>query len=140
MLDDFLALSAILTGVEELDAGLGRRYLDRISSTPFAPSLREILRRFNALEPGQTRADKVRQEIISNDELRPAIIQIVLLWYTSAMHDNDGMPANLRYGTQDEYFSGLGWRILGAHAPGLSGGYFGHWRYRPENEPRTEGQ
>ena len=41
-----------------------------------------------------------------------------------------------RYGTPEEYFSGLAWKIIGAHPPGLSGGYFGHWRYRPDNEPK----
>lgn len=140
MLEDFLTLSAILTGVGDLDPALGRQYLERLSSTPFAPNLLEILRRFHALQSGSTLSDEVRQQLVSNDDLRPTITQIVLLWYTSAMHDNDGMPANLRFGTQDEYFSGLGWRILAAHPPGLSGGYFGHWRYRPENESRTEEQ
>jgi len=140
MLDDFLALSSILTGVGDLDPALGRHYLDRLKSTPFAPAILEILRRFHEFQPGPTLADEVTQQLVSDDNLRPTLTQVVLLWYTSAMHDNDGMPATLRYGTQDEYFSGLGWRILGAHAPGLSGGYFGHWRYRPENEPRMEGQ
>jgi hypothetical protein len=51
------------------------------------------------------------------------------------MRDNLSTPIALRYGTQEEYFSGLAWLIIGAHVPGLSGGYFGHWRYRPENEP-----
>jgi hypothetical protein len=51
------------------------------------------------------------------------------------MQDNMKNPGVMRYGTQEEYFSGLAWSILGAHVPGLSGGYFGHWRYRPENEP-----
>ena len=138
MLEDFLALSTVLTGVEDLDPAIGHLYLDRMCSTPFAPVLREILQRFHALQKGPTLADDVRQQLVSKDDLRPTITQVVLLWYTSAMHDNDGMPANLRYGTQEEYFSGLGWRILGAHIPGLSGGYFVHWRYRPENEPRTE--
>jgi hypothetical protein len=137
MLEDFLALSAVLTGVENLDPTLGRLYLDRLNSTPFASSLRDILRLFQGLEPGSTLADQVRQQLVSSDDLRPAITQIVLLWYTSAMHDNDGIPANFRYGTQEEYFSGLAWQIVGAHAPGLSGGYFGHWHYRPENEPKV---
>ena len=58
--------------------------------------------------------------------------------FTGAMQDNSTNPSNLRYGTQEEYFSGLAWSIVGAHVPGLSGGYFGHWRYRPDNEPRGD--
>jgi hypothetical protein len=42
----------------------------------------------------------------------------------------------MHYGTQEEYFSGLGWQLIGAHVPGLLGGYFGHWCYRPDNEPK----
>lgn len=49
MLEDFRALSRILTGVENLDVEVGRRYLDRLTSTPFEPSLRRILERFRGL-------------------------------------------------------------------------------------------
>ena len=52
-----------------------------------------------------------------------------------SMQDNLSNPGAMRYGTEEEYFSGLAWSAMGAHVPGLSGGYFGHWRYRPDNEP-----
>jgi hypothetical protein len=135
MLKVFLALSRLLTGVENLDAELGRQYLDRLTSTPFEPFLHEILRRFRELGDEGTLGDHVKKKILGDDTLRPTVCQIILLWYTSAMQDNLGAPGVLRYGTQGEYFSGLGWAIIGAHVPGLSGGYFGHWRYRPDNEP-----
>ena len=136
MLNEFLALSRILTGVDNLDAELGLRYLDRLTSTPFEPFLRQILERFRGLKDDQTRADRVKEQILADDALRPTVCQIILLWYTSAMQDNLGTPVMMRYGTQEEYFSGLVWPVVGAHVPGLSGGYFGHWRYRPDNEPR----
>lgn len=136
MLNEFLALSRILTGVDNLDAELGLRYLDRLTSTPFEPFLRQILERFRGLRDDQTRADRVKEQILADDALRPTVCQIILLWYTSAMQDNLGAPVMMRYGTQEEYFSGLVWPVVGAHVPGLSGGYFGHWRYRPDNEPR----
>jgi len=135
MLKDFLALSRILTGVENLDAELGRQYLDRLTSTPFEPVLRQILDRFRGLKDNATLADQVKQQILGDDSLRPTICQIILLWYTSAMQDNLNNPSPMRFGTQEEYFSGLGWSIIGGHVPGLSGGYFGHWRYRRDNEP-----
>jgi hypothetical protein len=135
MLEDFVALSRILTGVENLDTGLGRQYLDRLTSSPYDPFLRQILERFRALPKHGSREDQVKQQILGEESLLPAVCQIVLLWYTSAMRDNSNLPIVLRYGSQEEYFSGLAWRIIGAHVPGLSGGYFGHWRYRPENEP-----
>lgn len=135
MLEDFLALSRILTGVESLDPELGRQYLDRLTSTPFEPILRQVIELFHGLKKDKTLPDKVKSQIVGNDTLRPAICQIILLWYTSAMQDNPDTPTVFRYGTQEEYFSGLAWSIVGAHVPGLSGGYFGHWRYRPDNEP-----
>lgn len=137
LLPDFLGLSRLLTGVEDLDESLGRQYLDRLRGTPYDPTVRKSIEIFGTIRGSPGVRDHVRDEILGDDSLRPAIIQIVLLWYTSAMQDNPASsPAQLRYGTQGEFFSGLGWRIIGAHVPGLSGGYFGHWRYRPDNEPK----
>jgi hypothetical protein len=135
MLEEFLALSQVLTGVAPLDAVLGARYLDRLMSSPWSAPVRQILDRCRGLTPGAGLAAQVQQKIIDDDSLRPAVCQIVLLWYTSALRDNSDPVIALRYGDPYEYFSGLAWRIIGAHPPGLSGGYFGHWHYRPENEP-----
>jgi hypothetical protein len=138
--DDFLALSRILTGVDNLDADLGRQYLDRLNSSPFNPSLSQILKRFQELGGETDLVGQVKKKIVADDSLRPTVCQIILLWYTSTVQDNLGMqpPAApvMRFGTQEEYFSGMAWTIIGAHPPGLSGGYFGHWRYRPDNEPK----
>ena len=138
--DDFLALSRILTGVDNLDADLGRQYLDRLNSSPFNPLLSQILKRFQGLREKPDVVEQVKRQIVADDSLRPTVCQIILLWYTSTVQDNLGMnpsaPTVMRFGTQQEYFSGLAWTIIGAHPPGLSGGYFGHWRYRPDNEPK----
>lgn len=138
--EDFLALSRILTGVDSLDADLGRQYLDRLNSSPFNPLLSQILKRFQELKGNPDVVGQVKKQIVADDSLRPTVCQIILLWYTSTVQDNLGMqpPAApvMRFGTQEEYFSGLAWTIIGAHPPGLSGGYFGHWRYRPDNEPK----
>ena len=141
MLKDFLALSRILTGVETLNENLGSQYLDRLASTPFDPFLHQILDRFGKLKGGAALISQVKKELVGDDTLRPTICQIILLWYTSLVQDNLDLKnppatASFSYGTQEEYFSGVVWQIIGAHPPGLSGGYFGHWRYRPENEPK----
>jgi D-sorbitol dehydrogenase-like protein len=137
MLEEFLALSRILTGVANLDKRLGQQYLDRLTSTPHDVLVRQILDRFRTIGTGEAAAQKVKDQILGDDALRPTVCQIVLLWYTSAMRDDANATAiDLRFASQEEYFGGLVWPILGAHIPGLSGGYFGHWRYRPENEPK----
>jgi hypothetical protein len=141
MLDEFIALSRVLTGVEDLDRRLGQIYLDRLVSSRFQPQLGEILERFRGLKKGDKLLAQVKAKIVEVDELNPTVCQILLLWFTATMQDNMGIEPpptslNFRYGTQEEYFSGLAWKIIGAHPPGLSGGYFGHWRYRPENEPK----
>ena len=131
MFDQFIALSAILTGCE-LDAEQGRAHFDRLLSTPLVPSIADVLKRFERL-PKRSPAE-VERKLLADAELRPTLCQIVLLWYTSALRDSESDPLVLRYGSEQAYFGGLVWRILGAHPPGLSGGYFGHWRYRPDNE------
>jgi hypothetical protein len=142
ILEDFLALSRILTGVAGLDEDLGRQYLDRLISSPHQPIMRQILETFRTIGEDSPLIDQVKRQIVGNDGFRPTVCQIMLLWYTAAVWDNPSSPIdptapiNLRYGSQEEYFSGLAWQIIGAHVPGLSGGYFGHWRYRPDNEPR----
>jgi hypothetical protein len=141
MLDDFMDLSRVLTGVANLDAKLGRQYVDRLNSGPLQPQLREVLDKFHGLKKGDTLFQQVKEKIVATDDLRGIVCQIILLWYTSLVQDNLDLKnppasASFSYGTQEEYFSGLVWQIIGAHPPGLSGGYFGHWRYRPENEPK----
>jgi hypothetical protein len=132
MLEQFLELSEILTGCK-LDGELGRVHFDRLLSAPLVPSISEVLKRFEKL-PKRSLAE-VERKMVADAKLRPTLCQIVLLWYTSALRDSEADPLVLRYGNEQAYFGGLVWRILGAHAPGLSGGYFGHWRYRPDNEP-----
>ena len=55
-LKDFLALSRILTGVNGLDANMGRQYLNRLAGTTFEPLLRQVLGAFGlwALIPLQS--------------------------------------------------------------------------------------
>src|SRR5260370_5039728 len=139
VLDDFISISRILTGVDNLSSELGCQYLDRMNSSPFNPFLSQILKRFQGLRDKPDVVEQVKKQIVADDSLRPTVCQIILLWYTSTVQDNLGtnppVAPVMRFGTQEEYFSGLAWTIIGAHPPGLSGGYFGHWRYRPDTDP-----
>src|SRR5215471_2569245 len=129
MIDDFMALSRVLTGVEKLDAKLGQQYLDRLTGSTFQPQVNKALEVFHELKPGTTLTEQVQATIVEDAMLRPAVCQIILLWFTSSMQDLSApaSPLTLKFGTEEEYFSGLAWKLMGAHVPGLSGGYFGHW-------------
>lgn len=37
------------------------------------------------------------------------------------------------YASPEDYFESVIWRVIQAHPPALSGGYFGHWYYAPED-------
>src|ERR1051326_5436931 len=118
MLEEFLALSGILTGVENLDHELGSRYLDRLRRTPFEPFLRQILRQFRELDSNPSVISQVKKQIVDDGNLRPTICQIILLWYTSAMQDeNPSSPTAVRYGVPEEYFSGLAWYMSANDRP-----------------------
>jgi hypothetical protein len=131
MLTPFMALSRVLTGDLHLDDRLGTVYLERLNSTPHQVVLGRALARFEALTHDTKTPHEAAQALLEDDSLRPTLCQLILLWYTSALQDNPASPGLLRFGSAEEYFSGLGWQIVEAHVPGLSGGHFGHWRYRP---------
>jgi hypothetical protein len=135
-LEEFLELSRILTGVENLDRELGEQYLERLIGGTEQPLIQQILERFRKLKTEESVRERVKHEIVGDAKLRPAVCQVILLWFTSATFEKEIAPINLHFGNQEEYFSGIVWALMGAHVPGLSGGYFGHWRYAPENEPK----
>jgi hypothetical protein len=64
---------------------------------------------------------------------------LVFLWYTSeliswqTLGETKTDKLSKTAGTQEEYYAGLIWKTIRAHPIGLSGGYFGHWKYEPEN-------
>ena len=70
MLDDFMELSRVLTGVENLYAKLGRQYVDRLNSGPLQPQLREVLDKFHGLKKGDTLFQQVKEKIVVADDLR----------------------------------------------------------------------
>ena len=153
MLDDFIALSSVLIGERNPDRVLAQAYLDRLLAAPVAgdPMLKRLQALFNIFREichgGGDIEEGVRQRIINDDAQSPLARQIIYLWYTSAFlvrsvkvdaeaNLETGKPdagTTLQFGAPEEYFRGLMWSVIRAHPPALSGGYFGYWRYPPEN-------
>lgn len=136
MLDDFIAMSCALTGARELDRRLAAKYLERISPEAAGGKLDELLKVFRDIRAaGGDTTEAIRRRIMDDPAHGPLAQQIIVLWYTSALHTRDE-KGNHRFDfpdDPDQYFSGLVWAAIRAHPLGLSGGYFGHWTYPPEN-------
>jgi D-sorbitol dehydrogenase-like protein len=103
-LDEFLALSTLLTGVKDLDAEHGRLYLASLSATE-ARDL-AVLARTRALDTA-------------------VAAKIVECWYTG-IYDS---PTGPRVAT---YIEALAWTTLGfTKAPSVCGGGVGYWADAP---------
>jgi len=69
--------------------------------------------------------------LYANKNYQRILKEILFLWFTGFPSNRD-LVAHFEP-NQIGYFEGLLWRSIRAHPPGLTGGYFGHWHYIPEN-------
>ena len=125
----FHRLSLDLTGETQLDAARSARLLRRFVSVANAQDV-ERLARVAAGLPGEEphRAGAIRSQILDDDALRELAKLMLVLWYTGDLPSAaNSAPA------EEDYFGALLWPAARAHPPGLSGGYFGHWTYPPDN-------
>jgi hypothetical protein len=64
---------------------------------------------------------------------------ITFFLYVGVLPDAEGQELSAESSTKliirepSDYFESLIWRVIQAHPPALSGGYFGHWFYPPED-------
>lgn len=61
---------------------------------------------------------------------------ILYCLYTAVLpdeHGSDLAQQQPELQNPDDFFESVLWRVIQAHPPGLSGGYFGHWHYPPED-------
>jgi hypothetical protein len=104
--------------------------LKTLRDTLGAGQIDTILRCFGELkDQGGEITRAVRDGLVNDSALGPLVRKIILLWYAGLIDTGQGPPA---LGSQDDYFEALMWSAVGAHPPGLSDGYFGHWRYPPD--------
>jgi hypothetical protein len=133
-LELFLRLSRLLVGNPALDQRLADGadgYLARVASCPAGSALDRLLALFHELAASAADPDAlhdlVARRIMASDELRPGAAAIILIWLTGAPEaDRPSAP------TEAQHFSAELWRIIHAHPPALSGGYYGHWAYPPD--------
>jgi hypothetical protein len=133
MLQDFIALSSALTGERALDQSQAQAYMERArAAEPHGQHLEKLIQTFIDIQSGDGDLnEQIEKKIMKDASLGPLARQIIFLWYTSALPSDDGKV--WEFGSAQQYFAALMWPAVRAHAPGLSGGYFGHWKYAPDN-------
>lgn len=131
-LEDFLALSRILTGEPRLARELAREYLARLTADAGSTvtAMLAAYRQLAGTVPAPAIEAAVAQNIARDPTLGSIARTAIYLWYTGAVPDAEGN--NWQFGAPEQYLSGLVWGVIGAHPPAYSNAYYGHWRYPPE--------
>lgn len=133
-INKFAEISIELTGFNNLSSNLIEAYYDKlIKSNGYSEILSKLIKDL-------LNNDKPLEELIkSNVSYEMLAKGLVFLWYTSeliewnTLKETETTKLLKIAGTQEEYYEGLIWKAIRAHPLGLSGGYFGHWKYEPEN-------
>jgi len=131
--ENFRDLSVCLTGVKTLPQAQCESFFERLRKAKgYCDSLVSVFSEYQ--KHGSDFNPKTHLE--QADQLK-CCRGIVFLWYTSeliAFTDLTSELAKIREGgAEEEYYASLVWKVIRAHPPGLTGGYYGHWKYEPEN-------
>lgn len=127
----FLRLSKDLVGLDispRLAESLLARFRETVSMAQLN-RLQVVVEKLPA-DPKQREA-AIEARIMDVPTLRKLAKTIIVLWYTGdLLNTKKGKVSDV---PEEHYFSGQMWVVARAHPPGLSGGYFGHWAYPPDN-------
>ncbi len=133
-IDQFLTLSKVLTGESSLDQVLAAQFLQRLKDKYPAP-MQNILAAFGKIAADEHVVFEVKRRIVGDSSLQPLGQQIISIWYTSEFVGPDGKS---NAGTQEQYYHGLVWKVILAHAPTDSKQDYGYWATTPGMEKTTK--
>lgn len=147
LLDDFLAVSAALTGfsVAQLHGtGMGPTYLDEVTAI-VGEALTVALTREGALALRWPDAvdDQLRLRVMDDPDLGPIARNLVVLWYTGGWvqlpaewRERNGASSldGDRLLSAQSWTEGLVWPAIGAHPTGAKPPGFGSWVDLPSLE------
>ena len=129
-LDQFVALSQVLTGQRQLDQTRAEQYLQRLKNK-YSAQMQDLLSAFGKIPPDTNVVFEVKRRIVDNAGLLPLAQQIIGIWFTAEFVGPDGKGDA---GTQDQYYHGLIWDVILAHAPTDSHQEYGYWATPPRIE------
>ena len=124
--EKFFELSLKLTEIDELSRATSNMFFDQLI-IQYPDQLEKLLVNF------ETTIEKRLNQVI------------LYLWYTSELIlpeeiDDFFNPENKSFrkiesksDSPTPYYESLVWKAAKAHPPALTGGYFGYWKYLPEN-------
>jgi len=147
-LEDFIELSAVLTGVSatELPAGekqrtadgrettLGQIYLDRLQAS-YPTKLDALATAWQAAKAAPDPLAELQDQLASPEaaDSRKAARQVVKIWYLTIIDDPQDAKKQLS-GDLGQYQHGIVWKLIKAHAPAYSFQQYGYWASKPDGE------
>ena len=126
-IDRFEKLSKVLTGAPSLDQAWVEAYLGRLRAE-YPTQVTDVLAAFAAIEKDDHLLFEVKRRIVDDKVRGPLAQKIIAIWYTSEFIGADGKP---KTGTQAQFYSGLLWQVIRAHAPTNSKLNYGDWKDPP---------
>jgi len=130
LLNQFIALSCILTAKKDLPSDLAEQYLNRLL-LQLPSDTQALLAEFGRIPENQSSflEFEVKRRLADNDKFAPVVQQILRLWYTGQFLVTDD-KTDIR--TREQYNSGLIWEIALVHAPGADLKQpYGYWEKHP---------
>jgi hypothetical protein len=123
---EFVRLSQVLTGHDDLDTDLAAQYLQRCSDNEQVKGLlKELVQALSSVQGShgdmvERLADRLLEKLqADNDRLFKAAEQIIYLWYVGGFFQPNptGAPGFWDYGPPEHYFRGLAWPTIGVKPP-----------------------
>lgn len=119
---EFVKLSQVLTGHDDLDPDLAAQYLQRCSDNEQVKGLlKELIQALSSVQGGHGDiVDRLLDKLQADgDRLFKAAEQIIYLWYVGGFFQPNptGAPGFWDYGPPEHYFRGLAWPTIGVKPP-----------------------
>ncbi len=121
-LEQFLSLSALLTGVRELSPTLGEIYLRHLGQSTDGTTLAALGKRLGVTDAASTSAtERFDPDLLADESLRKLAETVAKLWYTGTYSNEAGDR------TVVTYVDALAWRTLAFTKPKTICGQPGFW-------------